>query len=178
MTSLKLIIVIAATLVFAIVLPAQETLRTEINADTNVPKKAILIDEFGPKGEEEIGAITDSFFIQINDDPTARGYILNYKGLDTLPSDLETWPNKALMMRSIVFRKYDMARVVFIDAGFREKQITQLYLVPDGAEPPVPTETIRKPKLPKTTYLGTILGRYRREWRRFRVRICPARRQA
>lgn len=153
MTYFRIILSIAVTVALAGVLLAQERNNTSTTAEIEGPKKAILVDEFGRKGEEEISAITDNFFIEISNDPTARGYILDYKGLDSLPSEYDESPNKKLIMRSIRFRRYDLARIVFVDGGFREKRLTQLYIVPDGADAPVPTDTIRKPKPPKQTYL-------------------------
>src|SRR5437763_603615 len=42
-------------------------------------------------------------------------------------------------------RGIEANRVVVVDGGYKEKFITQLWLIPEGAEPPSPAPTISQP---------------------------------
>ncbi|MBP7476506.1 MAG: hypothetical protein KA810_14735, partial [Pyrinomonadaceae bacterium] len=77
--------------------------------------------------------IIDNFYIQLNNNPSAQGYIINYG----TPAQIKK--RRAQIMKAINFRKYDVGRVTFVDGpdnGGGES--TKLYLVPAGAENPRP----------------------------------------
>lgn len=144
----KLIYVFLLTLAFAIVsLPQQIADNLAAENDKN-PKVATKVDEFGRAGDCEAGARLDNFFVQLNNNPEAIGYVITYAGTDFLPAQYDDRPTLRRIRQSIAFRRYDAMRLGFIDGGFREKQATEFWLVPPGAEPPVPTDTVEKPKIP------------------------------
>ena len=93
----------------------------------------IPVDDFGKKSDDEVKAIIDNFYIQLNNNPSAQGYIINYG----TPAQIKK--RRAQIMKAINFRKYDVGRVTFVDGpdnGGGES--TKLYLVPAGAENPRP----------------------------------------
>ncbi|MEQ1643063.1 MAG: hypothetical protein ABL959_06430, partial [Pyrinomonadaceae bacterium] len=93
----------------------------------------IPVDDFGKKTPDEIKAIIDNFYIQLNNNPSAQGYIINYG----TPAQIKA--RRAQIVKAINFRKYDIGRVTFVDGpdnGTGEQ--TKLYLVPAGADNPRP----------------------------------------
>jgi len=150
MSHYKLLSVILITIAFALISLAQDDTAA---SDSKNPKTTTSIDEFGRAGDCELGAHVDNLFIQLNDHVNAKGYIITYKGRDFLPSEIKNSPMLSGIRRNIAFRKYDESRIVFIDGGFRETVTTQFFFVPDGAEPPEPTETVSAPDAPKGTFL-------------------------
>ncbi len=91
-----------------------------------------LTDEFGPLKDDDVKARVDNFYIQLNNDPTAQGYIINYG------TAAEIKRRKAQLMKAINFRKYDSSRVTMVDSISSDGQNTKFYLVPAGAENPTP----------------------------------------
>lgn len=90
-----------------------------------------MVDEFGPQKDDEVKARVDNFYIQLNNDPNAKGYIVNYGTAKQIAA------RKAQILKAIKFRKYDANRVVFVDGGDTGSGVnTKFWLVPAGAEPP------------------------------------------
>ncbi len=103
------------------------------SAEIQQPVVPIPVDDFGKKSDDEVKAIVDNFYIQLNNNPSAQGYIINYG----TPAQIKK--RRAQIMKAINFRKYDAGRVTFVDgpdSGGGES--TKLYLVPAGAENPRP----------------------------------------
>src|SRR5262249_5179671 len=108
------------------------------------------VDEFGKATHCDLSARIDNLFTQLNANPDATGYVITYNGADFLPSDYDRSPMRQQIMKAIAFRSYESSRLVFIDGGFRETITTELFLVPPNGALPTPTETVPKPKMPKT----------------------------
>lgn len=81
---------------------------------------------------DEIKARVDAFFTALNNDPTARGVIINYG------SDREVARREADIRKAIAFRNFPIDRVEFVRGSSVPGIRTEFYLVPAGAEPPVP----------------------------------------
>jgi hypothetical protein len=101
-----------------------------IQKEVIVPKK---VAEFGDAKPDQIKAQLDNFFIELNNDPNAKGYIINYG----------TKAQKAARIRvinqAIAFRKFDKSRIVFIDGGDNGGAVkTELWVSPAGADAPTP----------------------------------------
>lgn len=91
------------------------------------------VDEFGKATDDDVKARIDNFYIQLNNDPTARGYIINYG----TPAQIRA--RRAQITRAINFRKYDASRVTFVDGPDNGSGVnTKLYVVPAGATEPTP----------------------------------------
>ncbi|MFM9903939.1 MAG: hypothetical protein ACKVQJ_05130 [Pyrinomonadaceae bacterium] len=99
-------------------------------ADRPVPN---LVDEFGKAVDDIVKGRVDTFFIALNNDPNARGYIINYG----TPAEIKK--RRAQIMKAINFRKYDVSRITFVDGPNNGTGInTKFYLVPAGADNPTP----------------------------------------
>lgn len=115
--------------------------------------KAEKVDEFGDVGEELIQLSLDNFLVTLHRNPKLKGVIIFYQGKDVLPARYNE-PLTKLYKNHFNFRGFDSSRIDVINAGFREKQTTEIWLVPEGAVKPKPSGTISPPKTPKNkTYL-------------------------
>lgn len=98
---------------------------------TEVPSRPV--DEFGAATDDDVKARVDNFFIELNNDPNAQGYIINYG----TPAQIKK--RVAQINKAINFRKYDKSRVVFVDGGDQGAGVnTKFWVVPQGATPPTP----------------------------------------
>jgi len=91
------------------------------------------VDEFGAAKDDDVKARVDNFYIQLNNNPNARGYVINYG------SAAQIKKRRAQIMKAINFRKYDVSRITFVDGpdnGSGEN--TKFYVVPSGADNPQP----------------------------------------
>ncbi|MGE3465572.1 MAG: hypothetical protein AB7J13_01450 [Pyrinomonadaceae bacterium] len=96
---------------------------------------APLIDEFGRATDDDVKARVDNFYIQLNNNPNAQGYIINYG----TPAQIRR--RRAQIVKAInrPGTSYDISRVTFVDGpdnGTGES--TKFYLVPPGADNPQP----------------------------------------
>jgi hypothetical protein len=105
------------------------------------------IDEFGSLSECDLRSRLDAFLVELMEQPKAKGYIFYYQGENALPSEIEN-PKRAerLYSNHINFRNFDANRIV-LNSSYRKETATELWIVPENAEPPKPTETIDKPKI-------------------------------
>ena len=93
----------------------------------------IPVDEFGPAVNDDVRARVDNFYAQLNNNPNAQGYIINYG----TPAEIRR--RRAQIMAQINFRNLDASRVTFVDGPDNGTGInTKFYLVPAGATPPTP----------------------------------------
>ena len=91
------------------------------------------VDQFGPQKDDEVKARVDNFYITLNNNPNAQGYIINYG----TPAQIKA--RRAQIMKAINFRKYDASRVTFVDGPDNGSGInTKFVLVPPGANKPTP----------------------------------------
>ena len=97
------------------------------------PQVATQIDEFGRLVDNDVKARIDNLYIQLNNNPNATGYIINY-GTPRQIRDRERQIQKA-----INFLGQDPGRVVIVNGGDRGNGVeTTVWVVPSGAEPPTP----------------------------------------
>lgn len=145
----KTLLIILLSGLFGVFVQAQTELNENENAETESPKVAIEIDEFGREGDCQVSARVDQFLTQLQNNPGATGYIINYRSKDTLPAHYKTEFARKRIANFIRFRNFDESQFVFIDGGFRDSEAHELWLVPMGAVPPVPTEIVPEPELPE-----------------------------
>ncbi len=89
-------------------------------------------DIFGKQVDDEVKVRVDNFYIKLNNDPNARGFIINYGTAAQIKA------RRAQIMKAINFRKYDKGRVTFVDSIADGGVNTKFYLVPSGADEPQP----------------------------------------
>ncbi len=111
---------------------------TTVSGQSTIEKPAArLVDEFRTTGNncEEGLARMDNFFIELNNDPNVQGVIIVY-------SEVATPRSGRTRMRQLVsytkMRKYDASRVTFVAGPLKKDATTQFWIVPPGAETPVP----------------------------------------
>jgi hypothetical protein len=98
-------------------------------------------DDYGKVGHCDETARLDNFAIELQNDPGLKGYLLIYVGKDDLPS----WTNGILNRAAgylVGSRGVEAARITVVNAGYREKRTTELWVVPEGGPPPQPSNTI------------------------------------
>jgi hypothetical protein len=106
---------------------AQET------AGISTPPGAQLIDTYGKLPNDEVKAHIDTFFTQLNNDPSSHGYIIIYG----TPAQIKA--ARAQIDKAIAFRKYDRSRVTIVEGPPQGTDVqVKLYLVPAGADNPTP----------------------------------------
>lgn len=111
------------------------------------------IEEFETATNGYVKMLMDSYIVELYNNPSAQGYIINYG----LPRELSK--RRRQIMNSIQLQKIDLSRITFVDGGFRTKMKTELWIVPPGAEPPTPqTEAEKVDEFEKAT-LGYIKAR-------------------
>lgn len=91
------------------------------------------VDEFGAQSNDEIRGRLDNFFVALQNDPAAQGYIINYG-----PAR-EVARRETLMRNHIRFRNFDASRITFVRGDDNGGTIrTRLVLSPSGAPTPTP----------------------------------------
>lgn len=130
--------------------------------------EATKINEFDNTGCEDYISRLHFFFVELNDKPNAKGYVFVYAGKlknsvydkkGKFIRDKFTSPRKSdandvltLFKQQVAFTSFPSDKIVFIEAGFREKFNVEFWIVPDGAVPPKPTPTLAKIKQRKAKY--------------------------
>ncbi len=139
-------------LVFSTFIQAQDEAEAVSSEDYNRIEATTRINEFGKIGKAERAIRIDNFLIELQNNPGATGYIIFYQGKDVLPSQYGVRAEQ-LYLTHLKYRRYDENRVTLINS-FRERQSTELWIVPEGHFPPEPTETTEAPAIPvNKTYL-------------------------
>ncbi len=99
-------------------------------ADIIEPRR---VDEFGVLKDDDVKARIDNLYIELNNSPSAQGYIINYG------TDREIARREKQIRDAIAFRNYDASRITFVRGANEGSGIrTVLWLVPAGATPPTP----------------------------------------
>ncbi len=88
----------------------------------------VLIDEFGNIKDNDVRARIDAFFIELQNNPGAQGYIINYG------SSRQISGRERLIKNHMNLRGYDSSRIVFVNGGVESQIRTRLWLVPAGAD--------------------------------------------
>jgi len=95
--------------------------------------QAHLIDELGKPCSEDLMARLDNYFIQLNNDPTAIGYIVFYGDKSIEETNLnfikiltEIYPN----------RRFDKTRLSLLRGENRDSMKIQFWIAPAGTNPP------------------------------------------
>ncbi|HUR99621.1 MAG TPA: hypothetical protein VMZ26_16265 [Pyrinomonadaceae bacterium] len=119
-------------------------------------QEAFKVDEYGNVPCDDYLGRMDGLFAESERNPTAKVYILLYEGkvptynYRTKRIELKR-PIVGLAearIRSIKryadHRRFPKERLAFIKAGFRKEAALEAWIVPPGAKPPTPSETVPK----------------------------------
>jgi hypothetical protein len=117
---------------------------TSQSSTASVMKKAPpsrKVAEFGKVKLDQEKAVLDAFAIELQNDPTATGYLMVYGGRQSSKKEIETIVNRAWDYL-LTNRRIDARRILPQAAGYRENLTVELWLVPDGAALPDATPTV------------------------------------
>jgi ribosomal silencing factor RsfS len=79
----------------------------------------------------------DNLAIELQSQPTTTAYILVYKNRNSRQQQAKQLLNRAREYL-VSQRGIDGARIVTVEGGTRDQNCVELWLVPQGAAPPVP----------------------------------------
>ena len=116
---------------------------TSDSCTVNFPRRAERrkIDEYGNIRFNDEKARLDNFAIELQNDPTAQGYLVCYGGRSGRAGEAQRRCDRARDYL-VTTRGIDASRVVTVDGGFREDLTVELWIVPTGAEPPTASPTV------------------------------------
>ena len=123
-----------------------EVCRQRVRAETDVEKiiipqpSAFLCDEFESKTFDDDKARLDNCAIQIQNNPDAQLYAIIYPGTDKVSTTRNTFEklSKRTLDYLVKTRGIDPRRIQIVRGGTRNRTIYQLWIVPPGAQLPVP----------------------------------------
>ncbi len=98
-------------------------------------------DEYGENRLIYEPARLDNFAIVLQAEPAAKGMIIVYAGKRARPNEALERAKRAQKYLTDK-RGIDEARLTLVDGGYRGGVTTELWIVPYGALPPVPTPTV------------------------------------
>lgn len=84
----------------------------------------------------------DNLAIELQNDPSSTGYIHAYGGRTSPVGEADRLGARAKDYL-VSQRRIDAARIVLVNAGFREDNCVELWIVPSGAAPPQPRPTLQ-----------------------------------
>jgi PEGA domain-containing protein len=110
-----------------------------------IEKKVIVAREFDECNNctfDDQKARLDNLAVELQNDPSTRGYILAYGGRMSPIGQVEKLMSRARDYL-VTQRGIDASRLVVVNGGFREQDSVELWLVPSGAAAPQPTPTVQ-----------------------------------
>ena len=124
-------------------------------ATTNAKTVSVLVDSLVRINSETRSAKLDQFFVELANHSKSKGLMLIYCGKRCQYGEVEAHIRG--IENKIAYHRYDRNNVVILNAGFRDVMTVELWLVPEGACPPLPnpTLTIKQIKF-KRLYKATV----------------------
>jgi hypothetical protein len=115
-----------------------------IAINTRVDKQQVpepqRFDEFESQAFDDDKARLDTFVIELQNNPDSQGYIILYQGTDR--TSIRSRNVELLKKRTLDYlvntRGIDPRRIWIVEGGQRLKTTYELWIIPPGAQPPVP----------------------------------------
>jgi len=106
------------------------------------PVKSRIYDQFEPPAFDDVKARLDNLAIELQNAPTSQGFVIVYSGRRSRAgqADRLAQRSKDYLTRE---RGLDSSRLVVLNGGYRETDYFELWVVPQGAEPPRATPTVQ-----------------------------------
>lgn len=120
---------------------AQEAKPNRAGLTINKPV-AELIDEFGRLSADDAGSRIDHILVRSSDSSKSIGYIFIYCGKICAAGEIEAHI-RGIEVKLWTRKGVDRKRLVILNAGFRDSVSVELWVVPEGACPPVPRSTVQ-----------------------------------
>jgi hypothetical protein len=118
--------------------------RTTQSSTTGIrpkPQPPRKFDEYGMLTLNDRNAHLDNYAIQLQNEPTARAYVIAYGGRKSLPSAATSLMNMSKTYL-VDTRGIEASRIVTLDGGYREAPTTELWIVPQDSTPPQAAPTV------------------------------------
>ena len=115
---------------------------TAVVAPAIVPNNPRRFDEFPSIAFDDDKARLDNLAIELQNNPGATAHVIAYAGRGRRAGHADRMGRRALDYL-LNTRGIDSRRVVFVNGGARERDTFELWIVPQGAEPPRPTPGTR-----------------------------------
>ena len=104
------------------------------------PPEARRFDQFPSRAFDDDKARLDAFAIELQNNPDSQGYIIMYQGTDR--NSMRNRRVEVLSKRTLDYlvkaRGIDPRRIVITNWGTRAETFYDLWIIPPGAQPPVP----------------------------------------
>jgi len=100
------------------------------------PSPARLFDRYGTLGAADQNARLDNLAIQLQSEPMSQGYIVAFASR-TSPAGSIATRLKAIKRYLVETRGIESSRLVTVSGGSRARAETELWVVPQGAKPPL-----------------------------------------
>jgi hypothetical protein len=114
---------------------------TSIMGGTPPPITPRKFDEFPSIAYDDDKARFDNFAIELQNNPDARGYIITYSGRTSRAGQAERLADRARSYLTQT-RGVDAGRLEVVNGGYRDTDSYELWIVPQGAQPPQPSPTV------------------------------------
>lgn len=101
-------------------------------AQTEKSQESQKFFEFGKISKSLLKEKTEDFFTELWKDTKSQGYIINYG------TNKEVAKREKEIRDLIAFRNQDASRITFVRSDSKKNFLTELWIVPNGAEPPTP----------------------------------------
>jgi hypothetical protein len=128
--------------------------RQTAQASTNVPKTVRHREETSTEFDvccsctyDDQKARLDPLGVKLHDDPSVTTFIIAYAGRNSRPGQAARLAKRANDYL-VTNRGVDQSRVATMDGGYREEDCVELWIVPQGAQPPQPTPTLQPGEAP------------------------------
>lgn len=112
---------------------------------TQEKPKALLIDSFAYSNSEGGSARIDNFRIQLDQSPQDGGLVIVYGGKISKKGEIEAHIRG--IKQAFALKRIDHERSPVIDGGYREKMTVEFWIIPPGAEIPLPSSTVDAKKV-------------------------------
>ncbi|MDX6696511.1 MAG: hypothetical protein QOF02_4114 [Blastocatellia bacterium] len=125
--------------------------RQSARATTDVikPPEAVIFDRVPPVTYDDLKARLDNLAIELQNTPTAQGYIFVYTAPSSRPGQYERL-SKRVSDYLTQKRQIDSSRLVILNGGNRETDFYEFWIVPQGARPPQATPGVSSNYTPTT----------------------------
>jgi hypothetical protein len=123
------------------------------------PKTPRKVDEYGNIRFNDEKARLDNFAIELQNDPTAQGYLICYGGRRGRAGEAQRRCDRAKDYL-VTTRGIDASRIVTVDGGYKEELSVELWVVPSGATPPTASPTVQPSEVKTTPAPRTRRGRH------------------
>ena len=84
----------------------------------------------------------DNLAIELQNDPTAKTYVIAYGGRTSRIGQADLLSDRARNYL-VTNRGIDQSRITVMNGGFREEDCVELWIIPSGATPPQPSPTVQ-----------------------------------